>query len=100
MKHKIKIHYIPTPSFKVNDERYYVQTIMLRGFWDVDVIIERELKRAEKLGHNIEMVIHSFTTVHDNKLVESIDGENVALFMRYRFFKSDGEHLPVPTTIE
>ena len=100
MKNKIKIHHVTLPKFTVNGEEYYVQSRMLKDFSEIDSLIEKELKRAETLGYNIELAIYSFTNVYDGKLVESIDGEQTALFMRYRFFKSDGDHLPISIKLQ
>lgn len=94
--HKIKIHYIDSPIFTVGEEKYSMQSIMLRDFADIDNIIDRQVRRAEKEGYEIEMAIMNITNMHFDKPIKAVTGELIP-FLRYRFFKSTGE-LPKPYT--
>lgn len=96
MTNKIKIHHVTSPKFTVNGVEYILQDRIIKNFSELDSLIEREIKKVEKFDYNIELAIYSFTTMsYKGKLIQSVDGEHVALFMRHRFFKSDGDHLPI-----
>jgi hypothetical protein len=94
--HKIKIHYINSPIFTVGEEKYSMQSRMLRDFADIDTIIDQKISRAEKEGYEIEMAIMNITNMHFDEPIKAVTGEFIP-FLRYRFFKSTGE-LPQPYT--
>ena len=101
MEHKIKIHHVTSPKFTVNEKEYYLQDRIIKNFSEIDSLIEKELKMAVKFDYNIELAIYSFTTMsYKNELIQSVDGEHVCLFMRHRFFKSDGDHLPISIKLQ
>ncbi len=93
VNHKIRIHYINSPSFIYDDKRYDMKSVMIRNFSDIDSLIERHLRYCEK--HNIitEMAIMNITNMHGDKPVLAFTGEYI-LFLRYQFFTSVEGQLP------